>query len=83
MRVWGKLKTEDRIICDVTLTQDDFMAALTAVCDHFDLTKPIVCAKHLGEITNFNRTIFYADDFVEPVDFDTFEIEIINIKKKS
>ena len=82
MKVWGKLKSEDRIITDVTLTKDDFTTALMAVCDYFDLTKPIVCAKHMGEIKNFNRTVFFPDDFVEPVSFDTLEIEIIDIKKK-
>jgi hypothetical protein len=83
MKVWGKIKSEDRILRDVTLQEDDFTAALAAVCDRFDLTKPIVCAKHLGEISNFNRTIFYPDDFIEPVNFDTLEIEIINMRKKT
>ena len=83
MRVWGKLKIEDRIQTDVTIVRDTFTDALCAVCDHFDLTKPIVCAKHISEIDHFNRTIFYPDDFVESVPFDTLEIEIINIKKKS
>ena len=83
MRVWGKIKVEDRIQMDVTITDNTFADALRAVCDHFDLTKPIVCAKHLSEIENFNRTIFYPDDFVESVSFDTLEIEIINIKKKT
>ncbi len=83
MRVWGKLKTEDRILDDVILTKGDFEAALTAVCDHFDLTNPIVCTKQLCEIKNFNRTVFYPDDFLESVNFDTLEIEIIDIKKKT
>jgi len=82
MRVWGKLKSEDHILEDITLTKDDFMSALAAVCDHFDLTKPIVCSKHMSEVKNFNRTLFFADDFVEPVSFDVLEIEIIDIKKK-
>lgn len=82
MRVWGKLKIEDRIVQDVTMNADDFTDALTSVCDHFDLTKPIVTGKHEAEIRNFYRTIFYPDDFIESVDFDTFEIEIIVNKKQ-
>ncbi len=82
MRVWGKLKAEDMILQDITLNSPDFESALVAVCEHFDLTKPIICKKHLNEIKNFRRTIFYADDFIESINFDTFEIEIIVNKKK-
>lgn len=82
MRVWGMLKVEDRIREDVTVTADDFMSSLMKVCEHFDLTKPIMVQKHYNEITRFNRTIFYADDFIEAVPFDTLEVEIIVMKKK-
>lgn len=82
MRVWGKIKKEDRIKEDVTITAEDFEASLLCICEHFDLTKPILVKKHFNEIRNFNRTIFYPDDFIESVSFDTFELEIIDLKKK-
>lgn len=82
MRVWGKLKVEDSIREEVTLAADDFESSLILVCEHFDLTKPIILQKHISEIKQFNRTVFYADDFIEAVDFDTLEIEIIVIKKE-
>jgi len=76
------IKVEDRIKEDVTVSADDFMGSLMKVCEHFDLTKPIMVKKHYNEIERFNRTIFYADDFIESVNFDTLEVEIIVIKKK-
>jgi len=82
MRVWGKKKTEDIIIADITFDAADFSAALEAVCSHFDLSKPIVCAKHFDEIKTFSRTVFYQDDFVESISFETLEIEIIGGRKK-
>lgn len=82
LRYWGKIKIEDRMMSDVTLEEADFLSALSAICDHFDLSKPIVCAKHSAEIKSFNRTVFYPDDFVESVDFDTLEIQIIGKNKK-
>ncbi len=82
MRFWGKIKIEDRITTDVTLEDKDFLNALSAICDRLDLSKPIICAKHHAEIKSFRRTVFYADDFVETVDFDTLEIEIIGKSKK-
>ena len=81
MRIWGKIKIEDRIQKDLTLDATGFAMAVEAVCTSFDLSKPIICAKHHAEIKNFSRTVFYADDFVESVDFETLEIEIIGDKK--
>ena len=82
MRYWGKIKIEDRIQKDLTVEEKDFLSALSAICDSLDLSKPIVCAKHRTEIKSFSRTVFYPDDFVESVDFDTLEIEVIGKKKK-
>ena len=82
MRVWGMIKVEDRIQSDVTVSADDFMSSLMKVCEHFDLTKPIMLQKHLSEVERFSRTVFYPDDFIEGVPFDTLEVEIIEIKKK-
>lgn len=82
MRYWGKIKIEDRIVKDLTLEEKDFLSALSAICDSLDLSKPIVCAKHHTEMRSFSRTVFFADDFVESVEFDTLEIEVIGKKKK-
>jgi len=82
MRVWGKIKVEDSIKKDVTLEGSDITSCIIKVCEHFDLTKPIIVGKHHSEIERFYRTIFYPDDFIEPVPFDTLEIEILKEKKK-
>ena len=83
MRVWGMIKTEDRIKQDTVVSAENFETSLMQICEHFDLTKPIMLKKHQAEITNFRRTIFYPDDFIEPVSFDTLELEIITKKKKT
>lgn len=82
MRFWGKIKIEDIMKNDVVLEEKDFLSALSAICARLDLSKPIICAKHHSEMKLFSRTVFYPDDFVESVDFDTLEIEIIGKKKK-
>ena len=82
MRYWAKLKTEDLIQNQTTAEAADFAAALIAVCNAFDLSKPIVCEKHNAEMNRFSRTVFYPDDFVDAVNFDALEIEIITKKKK-
>jgi hypothetical protein len=66
---------------DLVQEDKDFSAALVSICNRFDISKPIVCEKHVKELNLFHRTLFYPDDFVESVDFDTLEVEIIDIKK--
>lgn len=82
MKFWGKLKTEDRILKDIIVNGDDLKTAVAAICNEFDLSKPIILDKHLNETASFNRTVFYPDDFVDSVFFDSFEIEKIATKKK-
>lgn len=82
MKFWGKLKKEDRIIRDIIVTSGDLKTAIAAICNEFDLSKPIILDKHLNETASFNRTVFYPDDFVESVTFDSLDIEIIASKKK-
>ena len=82
MRYWGKLKIEDRTLRDITIAAEDFKEAINAVCSSFDLSKPVMLDKHKNEIKSFNRTVFYPDDFIESVNFDSFEIEKIVTRKK-
>jgi hypothetical protein len=82
MKYWAKIKIEDRMLKDVIVEGEDLRSAVAAVCDAFDLSKPIMLDKHLNEIRDFNRTVFYPDDFVDSVSFDSLEIEKISTKKK-
>lgn len=82
MKFWGKLKSEDKIIKDLTSEAASFSDALADICRDLDLSKPLILEKHVGEMRQFNRTVFYPDDFIESVSFDSFEIEKIVTKKK-
>lgn len=82
MKFWAKIKTEDRILKDTVVNGEDLKSAVAAVCDEFDLAKPVLLEKHINETSQFNRTVFYPDDFIESVCFDALEIEKIVTKKK-
>ncbi|MGI5848977.1 MAG: hypothetical protein ACOX8Q_02730 [Christensenellales bacterium] len=83
MKAWGKLKIEDRIFKDVIVQNQDFNGVILAICDHFDLSKPVICEKHIKEVASYRITVFYPDDFLEDVTFDALEIEIFANKKKN
>ena len=82
MKYWVKLKSEDMLLQHITVDAADLSAALVSACNVLDLSKPMIYDKHRNEMERFSRTVFYPDDFVDSVHFDTMEIEIITRRKK-
>ncbi|MCR5267090.1 MAG: hypothetical protein K6E16_01045 [Lachnospiraceae bacterium] len=52
-------------------------AALEEGCRAFDLEKPIWLDKTIKEFQRTSKTRFYQDHFIEHIDFDYLEIEVI------
>ncbi len=83
-RLWGKIWKDnhlikDTVICDET---DDtrthkIFHALDAVCYEFDLGKPIWLDSNIEEFRKRDKTRFRQDNFVEYIEFDYLEIQII------
>ena len=90
MKLWGIIRKNDRIQRQHTLeyqglTRDaavDWNELISPLCQELDLSRPLMLKKHLKEIEDFSRVVFHPSDFIEPVDFDKFEIEIFYPKKK-
>ncbi len=86
MRFWGIIRTDHHIIEDAIIPGPDKRAyiddvqaelAINELCRLLDLARPVILHKHLKEIKNFGRTVFKQPDFMEPIAFDAFEMEII------
>ncbi len=83
-RLWGKIWKENRlikdtVICDTaadTRTHKIFNA-LEAICYEFDLSKPIWLEHNISEFQRRGKTRFGSDNFVDSIDFDYLEIQII------
>ncbi len=52
------------------------------LCQDLDLCRPLILRKHVNDLKQFSRVVFKPSDFIEPVDFDEFEIEVLSEKKK-
>jgi len=90
MKVWAKVLTEHRIMNE---TVREFSSArpsdlegwsvlLHVLCQDLDLARPVLLNKHMSDLARFSRVVFKRADFIEAVDFDAFEIEILPEKKK-
>ena len=51
--------------------------ALDAICYEFDLSKPIWLDKTIADFKKHAKARFYQDNFVDSIDFDYLEIQII------
>ncbi|MEL7610104.1 MAG: hypothetical protein AAGU74_11450 [Bacillota bacterium] len=90
MKLWVILRTDQRIQKDAVLecegdrfsSKEQWEKNLLSASKLFDLSRPVMLSKHLKELEQFGRTVFKPADFMESVDFDRFEIEIVPEKPK-
>ena len=83
-RLWAKAFQDnhllrDTVICDEsndTRTHKIFHA-LDEVCYQFDLGKPIWLESTIQEFKRHSKTRFYQDNFIEHIEFDYLEIQVI------
>lgn len=83
-RIWAKTflnnrLTNDTVICndtDETRTAKVFHA-ITEICQAFDLSEPIWLDSNIREFQRLSKTRFRQDNFIDSIDFDYMEIQVI------
>ena len=83
-RLWGKLIKNNRMLKDMTVCDDSedtrthkIFHALEQICYTWDLGKPIWLDSTIQEFKRHKKARFYQDNFIETIDFDFLEIQII------
>lgn len=83
-RLWGKIWKENHLIKDTVICDDSedtrthkIFHALDAICYEFDLSKPIWLDSNIEEFKKRDKTRFSKDNFVDSIEFDYLEIQII------
>ena len=90
MRVWAKVLKEHRIMRETVREfasarpsdMEGWSSLLHELCQDLDLCRPVILRKHVNDLLRFSRVVFKPADFIESVDFDEFEIEVLSEKKK-
>ena len=83
-RLWVKLIKESRLMdeiviedaSDKTRTHKIFYG-LDEACIKFDLDKPIWLDSTISDFKRLSKARFTKDNFIEPVDFDYMEIQVL------
>lgn len=84
-RIWGQIfknhkVIREHIVCieDYTMTRTQKVyQALEEICYEFDLAKPVWLKANQEEFICRARTRFTQDNFIEHIDFDYLDFQII------
>ena len=90
MKIWAKVLTDHRIMNETVREfssarpsdMEGWSVLLHELCQDLDLCRPVILKKHVNDLKQFSRVVFKPADFIESVDFDEFEIEVLPEKKK-
>lgn len=84
MKIWFKIWKDNHMLRDTVITKEDndtrthkIFQALDEVCYQFDLGKPMWLDATIAEFKRHSRARFTQDNFVEQVDFDYLEIQVL------
>lgn len=83
-RLWAKIWKDNRMLQDTCIGDDStdtrthkVFRALEEVCYEFDLGKPLWLDKTVTEFKRHDKARFSQDNFIETIDFDYLEIQVI------
>ena len=84
-RMWGKIWKDNHLVKDTVICQTDYSMSRTSmvfqsldgICYEFDLGKPIWLSSNINDFKRHAKTRFTKDSFIEQIDFDYLEIEVI------
>ena len=84
MRIWFKMIKDNHLLQDLTVEDDStetrthkIFQALEEACYAFDLGKPIWLDANVEEFKRHAKTRFRQDCFVEQIEFDFLEMQVI------
>ena len=83
-RLWAKTWKNNRMLSDTVICNDSsdtrthkVFRALEEICYQFDLSQPIWLDSNINEFRRHAKARFYQDSFIDSIDFDFLEIQVI------
>lgn len=83
-RLWAKIFKDNHMLRDTVIVNDSddtrthkIFQALDEICYEFDLGKPIWLESTIRDFQKHAKTRFTKDHFVESIEFDYLEIQVI------
>jgi len=84
MRIWARQFKDTHMLKDCLVVDDSnetrthkVFNALEKVCQEMDLAHPIWLDRNIREFKRAGRVRFFSESFIEEIDFDYLEFQII------
>lgn len=84
MKIWGKLVENTHTVQELTVEDYNretrthkIMSALDEICIKMNIGRPIWLEKNIDEFKKRKKTRFTADSFMEEIDFDYLELQVL------
>lgn len=88
-KLWARKIKKNNLIDSIVVknkenipSQEKRDKCLKEICQKLDLSVPVWLSKHDLEFSQFKYVTFYPHDFMDEVDFDKLEIELIDSEDK-
>lgn len=83
-RLWAKMCKDNKLLRDTTVCDDTnetrthkVFNAIEKICYEFDLSKPIWLESNIDDFKRHAKVKFRSDSFIDEIEFDYLEIEVI------
>ena len=83
-RLWGKIWKDNHLLKDTVICDDSedtrthkIFRGLESICYEMDLGNPIWLESTIRHFKKLGKARFYQDNFIEQIDFDYLEIQVI------
>ncbi len=84
-RLWGLLRKNNKRVKDMVAFSeglglseyDSLHQCIQEICTTFDIQQPMWLPKNQREYVKYRRVVLNQDNFIESIDFDTFELEVL------
>lgn len=83
-RLWAKIFKDNHLLKDTVICDDSVdtrthkvFNAIDEICYQFDLGKPIWLDSTVSDFKRHDKTRFTSDNFIDSIDFDYLEIQVI------
>jgi len=84
LRIWIKEIKNNHLIKDVTIEDDSddtrthkVLNCLAKACNELDIMQPIWLDSNIRDFKKYARTRFIQDSFMEEIDFDYLDFQVI------
>ena len=85
LRLWAKAFKNSKVLNDIIISDiaEDknrtrkVFDAVDEVCYEFDLSRPVWLDKNINEFKRRDKTRFDQDNFIDSLEFDYLEIQVI------